>query len=392
MKKIINLLIFIGLILGVILGLILPEIMKELSFIGTIYINLLKFIIAPILFTTIMSTIYNSYKSKNKIILKSVVTFIIMFIITFLITSLVFVILNPTKGFSYNFIEWTGETTKFNLAEIIVNLFPSNIITIFQNNSIFSIILLSILCGISAAKIKNGNKLVEIVNVTKDLFNRILEYIMYLTPIGVFSLIGSFIANYGSSIIGLGAKYIGMAYLCSVIVMFIVMILPVWFIAKINPVIYIKKICSIWLMTLTTCSSAATLPLTIKTCNEKLNIPSKITDIVVPLGCTIHMCGGAVSFALLGLFCSSIFGTTITLSTYLLMILSATLINMAAPGIPNGGIVIGASYLSLLGIPLTFIGFYSGIYKILDMSYTTLNVTGDITANVLINYSERRKK
>ena len=95
------------------------------------------------------------------------------------------------------------------------------------------------------------------------------------------------------------------------------------------------------------------------------------------------MCGGAVSFALLGLFCSSLFGINISLTTYLLMLLSAVLINMAAPGIPNGGIIIGASFLSMFNIPLTFMGFYSSIYKLLDMSYTTLNVTGDISANIL---------
>ena len=75
-----------------------------------------------------------------------------------------------------------------------------------------------------------------------------------------------------------------------------------------------------------------------------------------------------------------------------MMIISATLINMAAPGIPNGGIVIGTTYLSLFGLPLTFIGFYSGIYKVLDMVYTTLNVTGDISANMLINHFDRLKR
>ena len=138
-------------------------------------------------------------------------------------------------------------------------------------------------------------------------------------------------------------------------------------------------------MTLTTCSSQATLPTTIKVCNDELKIPSRITNITVPLGCTIHMCGGAVSFALLGIFCSQLYGIDITITKYIMMLFSATVINMAAPGIPNGGIVIGASYLSLFGIPLSFMGFYSSIYKLLDMSYTTLNVTGDITANVILN-------
>lgn len=143
---------------------------------------------------------------------------------------------------------------------------------------------------------------------------------------------------------------------------------------------------------MTTCSSAATLPTTMKLCKEELNIDERITDVVVPLGCTIHMCGGAVSFALLGLFNSSLFGIEVTLTTYVIMIVASLLINMSAPGIPNGGVVIGATYLQLLGIPLDFIGFYSGIYKILDMLYTTLNVSGDITANVIINALENKEK
>jgi Na+/H+-dicarboxylate symporter len=129
----------------------------------------------------------------------------------------------------------------------------------------------------------------------------------------------------------------------------------------------------------------ATLPLTIKTCNEQFNVPSKVTNIVVPLGCTIHMCGGAVSFALLGIFNMQLFNIALTPVLFLQLLLFATIINMAAPGIPNGGIVIGATYLSIFGVPLEFIGFYSGIYKLLDMSYTTLNVTGDITANILLS-------
>ena len=104
------------------------------------------------------------------------------------------------------------------------------------------------------------------------------------------------------------------------------------------------------------------------------------------------MCGGAVSFALRGLFCSKLFGVQITIGKYILMLIYAILINMAAPGIPNGGVVIGATYLQLLGIPLDFIGFYSGIYKLLDMIYTSLNVTDDIASNVIINYINNRKK
>ena len=128
---------------------------------------------------------------------------------------------------------------------------------------------------------------------------------------------------------------------------------------------------------------------TIKTCKEEFDISEETTNIVSPLGCTIHMCGGAVSFALLAIFCSQCFQIDINFSTFLIMIMSATLINMAAPGIPNGGIVIGASFLTILNIPLSFMGIYSSMYKLLDMAYTTLNVTGDVTANVIIDSNKK---
>ena len=391
MKKKFNILILLGLILGIFFGLFLPNVVKSLSFMGTIYVNLLKFTIVPIIFTSIMVSIYNSHKDKSDILLKTILMFTTMFVTSFLLTSLFVVLINPSQGFMLTNITEEVTTTKFDISSILINLFPSNIITMIQDNNIFQVILFATFCGICSCKANGGKKVVEVVDGFKNIFNKLLEYIMYLTPLGVFSLIGSTIANYGGEVILIGAKYIGVAYLCSIIVLIVVMILPVSLFTKISPFLYVKKICKVWLITMTTCSSSATLPYTIRVCNEELNIPDKITNIVVPLGCTIHMCGGAVSFALLGLFCFNLYGIDFNIMTYFMMLVSATLINMAAPGIPNGGIVIGATYLSLFGLPLTFIGFYSGIYKFLDMIYTTLNVTGDISANVLINHFENKR-
>lgn len=389
MKKIVSISTIIALVLGILGGIFIPDLMNSISFIGNIYVNLLKFMIIPIIFTSIMVTVYSSSKSKTKILGKTLLVFILMFVTTFLITSLIVAIFKPGYGFKFTNVEWVGEVSELKISDIITNLFPSNIITMIQGNNIFASIIFAVICGLAASRVTNGDKAIEVVESFKNIFSKILEYIMYLTPIGVFALIGATTANYGTIIFGIGLKYIAMAYLCGFITLLLVMILPAWFIGKINPIIYVKKVFKVWIMTLTTCSSAATLPCTIKTCNEELNIPKEVTDIVVPLGCTIHMCGGAVSFALLGLFCSQLFVVEINLITYIIMIVSATLINMAAPGIPNGGIVLGATYLSMLGMPLSFIGFYSGIYKILDMLYTTLNVTGDITANIIIAHNAK---
>lgn len=384
--------IIIALILAIIFGIIVPDVMKELAFLGTIYINLLKFMIVPVIFTSIVVTVYKTKSVKESNLLKTILIFTTMFIVTFLITSLLVWLIKPGKGFEFTNVIWTGEAVKLSFTDIIVNLFPTNVVTMFQNNALFGTILFAFIFGLGATKVSNGKNVIDVIEGFRDVFYKILEYIMYLTPIGVFSLVGVMVANYKLDVINVGLRYIGMAYLCGILSFIIVMLIPSCIIKKISPLTYLKKLSKVFLMTFTTCSSLATLPTTIKTCEEEFDVSSNTTEIVVPLGCTIHMCGGAVSFALLSIFCSQYFGIEITISKYLLMIFSATLINMAAPGIPNGGIVIGASYLSLLNMPLTFIGFYSGIYKILDMAYTTLNVTGDVTANIIIDKMKKRNK
>ena len=385
MKKNLSLITLLCLFLGICAGLFVKPLVSAISFLGTIYINLLKFLIGPVVFTSIVPTVYDSSKRKDRLLGKAVCTYALMFLATFFLMSVLVSVLDPAKGFRFPATDWNGSTQPLSLKEIIINLFPSNPVTIFAETKLFAIIVFAYMTGICAAKIENGRKLISGVIIVRDLFFRILEYIMYLTPLAVFSLIGNTVVDYGAIIIGVGLKYILTAYLGGILTVLFIMILPVWVLNRIDPWSYLKKVYRVWLVSLTTCSSAATLPTTMKVCKEEFNVSEKICDVVSPLGCTIHMCGGAVSFALLGVFCSRLYGIEISLGSYLLMAVSALLINMSAPGIPNGGVVIGASYLQLLGIPLDFIGFYSGMYKILDMLYTTLNVTGNITANVILS-------
>ena len=384
MKKIASFLTLIALILGSIFGFLFKEISLNIEFLGTIYITLLKYLILPIIFTSISTSIYNSRKDNNKLIIKTIIIFTTMFISSFLLSSLIIWIIDPAKNF--NIIDNNNEVTTLNikLINLFENIIPKNITDIFVGKNLFFIILLSFIFGY-LCNIFKGEKLINYIIKFRDLLYKLLNYINYYTPIAVFSLMAATVSKYGSDVLKAGGSYILSAYISGIIIAIMIMIIPLYFIVKIKPIDYIKKVYSIWLITLSTCSSAATLPYTIKLCKEELKLDHKITDVVIPLGSTIHMCGGAVSFSLLALFCSKLYGINITFELYLTMLIGAVLINMGAPGIPGGGVVIGATYLQMFGIPLSFIGLYSGIYKILDMLYTSLNVTGDISANIIIN-------
>ena len=342
--------------------------------------------IVPILFFGISSALASS-KRAGAITLKTILLFIIMFSVSYLICYGLFSVIQPGVGFNFIPVEWNGTTVSTSFEEFFIAIFPNNIIQAMANNSILPVILFAFIFGVALRHTTQtvSERLITTLNCFNLAFNKMLEYVLYFTPIGIFALMGNTVATYGSQILTTCAIYVGCAWLGCLIIALIVMILPVWTYCHINPIEYIKRISKIWLITLSTCGSAATLPYTIKICNEEFGIDKEITDIVVPLGCTIHMCGGAVSFSLLALFNCQMYGITITPIMFITMLVAAILINMGAPGIPGGGVVIGASYLALIGCPLDFIGVYAGFYRLLDMAYTTMNVSGDITANLLIN-------
>lgn len=375
--------------LGLILGFAVPQIFPPIAFIGDIYVNLLKMIVIPLLMTQIITGVYGARGAFAGRLAKTIVLFVAMFIVSFCLTAVLVSLLAPGRGVDLFQQAWQGELAMATLPDFFRSIVPGNIFAAMANGIILPCILFAFVTGIAASAVQ-AERAVAVIGEFNRILTKILDYIMLLTPIGVFALIGNAAAEYGFALLGVCAKYILIAWLGCALVTLIVMILPVRIYAHISPIAYCKRVARIWLITLSTCSSAATLPNTIRVCNEAFGVPEEITGIVVPLGCTIHMCGGAVSFCLLGLFTLQMAGIPLTIGMFCYMLLVATLINMAAPGIPGGGIVIGATYLTILGAPTGFIGMYSGIYRLLDMAYTSVNVTGDITANILLAESERR--
>lgn len=155
---------------------------------------------------------------------------------------------------------------------------------------------------------------------------------MYLTPLGVFSLMGKAVSNFGGEVLATSLTYILFAWGGCLAVLLVVMMLPLWLFARVTPLQYFRRMSRVLITALSTCSSAATLPETLRTCREEFGVPEKFTGLVAPLGCTIHMCGGAVSFCLLGLFTMQMAGQSVSLGSFVYMLLVAEIMNMAAPG------------------------------------------------------------
>ncbi len=380
MKKHLNLLIFLGLVLGIIGGFFIPQVMTKISFIGEVYINLLKLIILPIIFTTVTISVYKNLINKDSVILKALVFFGIVFIIVFLFTSLFFHISKLGQNAVIDNVE-AQEVKEFSTATFMLNLFPKNLVQVITDNNILFTIIFASVFAFASLKIEKSHNVINLIDTISDILNKILEYIMYLTPLAVFALIGKIIAEKGLNVLEYTMKYIFLVYGISFIIL-ILLVLIVF--RKINIITYIKKMLKIWLVTISTCSSLATLPYALKVVKEEMNLDKERVDLVLPLGVALNKIGGAIAFAALAIFTTQVYGINIGIGQYILMLFLAIIINTATAGIPGGGIVIGTTYLAALGLPLGFIGIYAGIYRFLDMAYTTVNMTANISITAVI--------
>lgn len=383
----------IGFLIGIIIGILFPAFSKDIKVIGDVYLTLIKMMIIPVLICAVMGGIINIQdpSTLKRIGLKTVTLYVLMFFASAIISFGIAYIIRPGLGVVLeNQPVWEGTLADTSIGGFLGNIFPSNIFEAMAKGDILPTIIFVALMGIGIVSVgKEAEPIKDWFNSLSAVIFRVLGMVMETSPLGVMSLIAFSLAEYGMGIFTALGKYILTCWIASIAVFIIVMILPVVLVtkAKIKPLL--KACGKIALMTLSTTSSAATLPTTIRVSIDDLGAPEGISNFTLPLGCTINMCGGAVSFSCLALFVADFYGLTLSFTTIIGMVIVATLINMAAPGIPGGGIVLGASFLATFGLPFDLMGPISAFYRLLDMAFTTLNVEGDVTANLLIAYSEK---
>lgn len=395
-KENLHIRVFIGFVLGIILGIFFPSISIEIKFLGNTYLNLIKMLVTPIVFCSVYCGVISLKDTKNLkgLGFKAISVFTLFFVACCILTLGINLILNPGAGVSVSS-NWEGTLADASISGFLSKIIPSNLLQSFVSGDTLSIIIFTIFFAIASLSLQESpiiKRLEESIEGLKDLLYEIFGYFMEFSPIGVFSLISYSVATYGSLLVESLMRYILVCWISCIACFILIHALPSILIGKVRVSEYLKACGKLSLITMSTTSSAATLPTTINVCKKDLNCKENIVDFVAPLGCTIHMCGGACSFMCLIFFVSQINGISLPITTWILTIIVATLINMAAPGIPGGGIIIGATFLSIFGLPLDFIGVYSGIYRILDMPYTTLNVLGDVSANVVLSKIEENKE
>ena len=393
--------IFIGMVAGILAGLAFlkaPDFTTEwIKPIGTIYINLLKFLVVPVVVCSITAGVI-SLQDLRRVGSVGVKTFIYYMFTTAVAVVIGLVVVNLFKGSfqplssaDLSGLEYTAAEAP-SVMDVIVGIFPDNLFGPMVSSDMLPVIVIAILfgAGILAAG-DRGKKIGALVEDMNEIVMKIMMMVIKITPIGVFCLMTNVVAVNGPEIVGTLALVIGVAYLSYLIHVVVVYGLSVRFLSGMNPLKFAKGIYPAFICAFTTTSSNATLPLNIECCN-KMGAEPEISSFVLPLGATINMDGTAIYQAVATVFIAACYGMDLTIGDMAMVVLTATLASVGTAGVSGAGMIMLAMVLTSIGIPVEGIAIIAGVDKIFDMGRTALNITGDATCALWISKLERAKK
>ena len=391
--------IFIALVLAIVAGLLMQKYadftQSYIKPFGTIFLNLVKFIVVPIVLFSIMCGIISmrDIKKVGSIGLKTVVYYLCTtaFAITIgLVGGNLFEGLFPkvaTTDLTYE----AAEATSF--MDTIVNIFPSNFISPMAEANMLQIIVMALLLGFAIIMIgeEKNVRIVRACNDLNDVFMKCMEMILKLSPIGVFCLLCPVIASNGPAIIGSLAMVLLAAYICYAVHAIVVYSIAVKTMGGLSPVEFFKGMLPAIMFAFSSASSVGTLPINME-CVEKMGASKEVTSFVLPLGATINMDGTAIYQGVCAIFIAACYGIHLTLPQMLTIILTATLASIGTAGVPGAGMVMLAMVLTSVGLPVDGIALVAGVDRIFDMGRTTVNITGDASCCIIVSNLERKKE
>lgn len=387
--------VFIGFAVGILLGMLFGDRVTAISFIGTIFLNLVQMNVVPLIFFSIVSGIasMSDVARLRKIGIKTLVYYVLTTMCAAVVGLIVVNAAEPGAG-----IDLSGLLTDASyeskampgLGATLIDMFPKNILASMTNGNLMQIIVFSTFLGIALVVLgEKADGARRLFQQGADIMCKVTDLVMGLSPYGVCALMACVTGQYGLVIFGPLAKFIACVVGSQLFVLFVVYVIMLKLLAKIPVRAFFQKMVPVWLMTLSTTSSSATLPTTTKTAEKGFGVSETLAGFTLPLGATINMNGAVIFYAIATLFVAQIYGIELSIGQQISLVLLTTMISVGSPGIPGGAIVMTTMLLTNMGLPLDIVGVLAGINRIIDMGDTSINVTGDVVSTLCIARSER---
>lgn len=412
--------ILIGIVGGLVLGLVLNQmigagvtsgpfyIMKTIfSYIGDIFVRLLRMTIVPLVFASIFMAIVNlgDPRELGKIGSKTVIYYFSTTALAVLAGLILVNIIHPGLGVDQSALDAleigrtvpdkviaqdVGErSAALIIVDTLVNMIPNNPASAMANGDILQIIFFTIFIAVVSAMVgRETEALVNVVNGLDKIMNRTVMIIMRIAPIAIFCLVTALMMDLGFAALQALGKYALTVLLGLLIHAGITLPLLVAFIGRYNPFRLFKAMLPAILTAWSTASSAATLPITMDCLEKRAGVKRRIGNFVLPLGATVNMDGTALYESVAVIFIAELLGFDLSIAQQAVIFITATLAAIGAAAIPGAGLVTMGIVLTAVGLPLDGIGLILAIDRILDQFRTAVNVWGDATAGAVIGRLE----
>jgi len=405
--------VMIGMVLGIITGIILgptaglvdPSIAGTVSdwlaFPGKLFLALIQMIVIPLVFASIIRGLAatEDLEQLRKMGLRVVLFFVVTTALAIIIGLTVASIIKPgsyidsrTLQASMGVIQAPADQTEpqaLNLKELpqkVVTLLPSNPLSSMVENNMLQVVVFSMVVGVALVMMvpAQAKPLLDLMGSLQEVCMTVVRWAMLLAPVAVFGLLAQLVSKLGVDALMGMAVYVG-TVLLGLLLMFCFYLAIIFTIGKQNPFEFIKSVREVLLLAFSTSSSAAVMPLSIKTAEEKLKVRPSVSQFVIPLGATINMNGTALYQGVAAIFLAQVFGIEIGIGGMALIVLTSVGASIGAPATPGVGIVILSMVLGAVGIPAAGIALIMGVDRILDMTRTAINVSGDLVTSKLMD-------
>lgn len=388
--------VLLGLLLGIIAGLAMGEEAARFKVLGTIFINLIKMVVAPLIFLALVSgmTSMGNSAAFKRVGIKGVSIYFATALVAVCLGIAAGIIFQPGVGLQNIKIEdfattATSSAPPMVLSDFLIQLIPDNAIGAFASGHLLQIVVFSMIFG--ATMVSMGDKAARARETIHDftlIVFRLIEYIVRLAPLAVFGFMAWSVGTQGTEILVV-LTWLVIAVVSACVFQYFLFGLFIFLFGRLNPIPFYKKLLTTQLMAFSTSSSKATLTTAMREVQEKLGVSEQSANFLLPLGASINMDGTAIYLGICALFFAQFFGISLEMHDYAVLLLTCTLGSIGAAGIPSGSIIFMGMVLHSVGLPIEGIGLLLGVDRVLDMLRTTINITGDCAITVIVDSSEK---
>ncbi len=386
---------FAGIGIALLLSAFAPESFNEglneyvLSPVKTIYLNILRMIVAPVVFFSIVSCVgsFSNLRELGKIGGRTLLLYLFTTVIAVSVGIGVFYLFQPgnvsmTDGSAVT--SAISASTGISFRDIVIDMFPSNFLSPFLNDNMPQLIFLALICGIAAGLIGQYSIVLKsFFDACNELFMKIAGIIIRFMPIAIFFTMASVILTTGArtllSVLGMAGTFIfGLAAMIAVYIILLLML------GRLNPLTFFRKYAPTMVQVFSMASSNAAIPINMDVCQKKLGVSSKVSGLTIPLGSTINMHGTCILLAVFSLTLAKMYGMPISTGSLLTLAFSIVILSVGAPGIPGGVIICLSVLLEQLSVPNEGISLVMGIGPLLGMFLAMSNCLGDMIVTMIV--------